>query len=212
MFEEKFYQNASIESFRNYYEQSKRYAENVVQRYIESDSLNGHVIRLSQVVGDYDTGVTITDYGIFDFVKRLKVLSRRYPNSTVRIKIDPESTQNFVSINKVISCLMRFLAMDKVPLIVNIVGKISVKNDSIVKNICNLLPITIIQDEMLDSEYLSVNERIIAAGMSFTGEYTCTDLLFDCKNLDNYSISNEHEVTSQSLNKMLEYYITNLSK
>ena len=56
VFRERFYPNAPIVNFRNYYEQSKRYAENVVQKYIREKNLKGHIIRLSQVVGNNKTG------------------------------------------------------------------------------------------------------------------------------------------------------------
>ena len=52
VFEEKFYENKDISAFRNYYEQSKRFAENIVKTNIQKNRINGHIIRLSQVVGN----------------------------------------------------------------------------------------------------------------------------------------------------------------
>src|SRR5690625_7575781 len=85
-FEERFYANADISHFRNYYEQSKRFAENLVKEYIEQKSLKAHILRLSQVVGNIKTGVTKTNYGIFDFVKELYNLLKGYQGSPIVIK------------------------------------------------------------------------------------------------------------------------------
>jgi nucleoside-diphosphate-sugar epimerase len=105
-FEERFYENAEIDAFRNYYEQSKRYAENVIKNYIDEKGLNACILRLSQVVGNNETGITKTDYGIFDFSKRIQNIALKYPNRKVRIKVDPESTQNLIPIDTVVSYLM----------------------------------------------------------------------------------------------------------
>ena len=55
LFEEKFYENKDISAFRNYYEQSKRFAENIIRTNIRNNGLKGHIIRLSQVVGNQKT-------------------------------------------------------------------------------------------------------------------------------------------------------------
>ncbi|MFA6334125.1 MAG: SDR family oxidoreductase [Bacteroidales bacterium] len=211
LFEEKFYSNEDIAGFRNYYEQSKRFAENVVKKYIEKSNLNGYVIRLSQVTGDNKSGVTITDFGIFDFVKRVYNFSKRYPNETVRISVFPDSTQNLVSIDNIVTYFMRILILNELPSIIHFVGKKSIKNGQIIECICKLLPINIIQDTTLEKENMNAIEKIIAAGMSFTGGYTNTNFLFDTKNLDGIISSYENEVTVLSLYKMLEYFIAGLS-
>ena len=210
LFEEKFYEDDDITAFRNYYEQSKRFAENIVKKHIEQNNLNGYIIRLSQVVGNNKSGVTITDYGVFDFVKRICGFCNKYPDETVRISIDPESTQNLISINNVVNCMMKVLTEHELPLIINFAGRNPIKNDNIIKHICKLLPIDIIQNKTLETANLNIKERIIAVGMTFTGGYTSTNILFDSKNIDAITGTSENEITEQSLYKMMEYFIDKL--
>ncbi len=216
LFEEKFYDNADISAFRNYYEQSKRYAENIVKNHIDQKGLNAHIIRLSQVVGDNTSGVTKTDYGIFDFAKRMYSLSHRYPNETVRIKVDPEATQNLMPINLVVGYLMRTVIIKKVPQIMNFTAKNAIKNRHIIQSVAKLMPINIVPVENLKKEEMTSLERLVSVGMSFTGSYININLQFETKNTDmlmsgngfgkHLSLDNEE----QSIYKMLEYFIGTL--
>ncbi len=209
-FEEKFYPNEDIGKFRNYYEQSKRYAENVVKKHIDENGLNGHVIRLSQVVGNNKTGVTKTDYGIFDFAKRMYSLAFRHPNQTVRVHVDPDSTQNLIPIDTVVNYLMRTVEVKNVPTIMNFIAKKQIKNILIIKSISRLLPIDIVPEKHLVRHEMSALERIISAGMAFTESYINTNLQFDTSNLDKILMVSGHEATENSVYKMLEYFIGNL--
>ena len=209
LFEEKFYDNESIERFRNYYEQSKRIAENIVRQYTERKGLNGYVIRLSQVAGNNISGVTVTEYGVFDFVKRVQKFSGRYPNSTIRIRANPNATQNLISIDNVVNYLMKATCTPQLPAIIHFAGKNPVKNDQIIKCICEHLPITLIQDNTLEKKNMNAKERILALGMSFTGGYTNTDLHISTRNLDKYFSPDGNEVNEESLRKMIRYFIKN---
>jgi nucleoside-diphosphate-sugar epimerase len=210
-FEEKFYPDEGIENFRNYYEQSKRFAENVVKKHIDENGFNGHVIRLSQVVGNNKTGVTKTDYGIFDFAKRIHNLAFRYPNQTVRVHVDPVATQNLIPINMVVNKLMRTVEVKYVPAIMNFVAGNPVKNIHIIKAINKLLPVNIVPELQLKRAEMSALERIISAGMTFTESYIDTNLQFDTKNLEKILMANGYEVNENSVYKMLEYFIGNLA-
>lgn len=211
-FEEKFYTNDDIEKFRNYYEQSKRFSENVVKKQIDNHGLNGHVIRLSQVVGNNKTGVTKTDYGIFDFAKRMHSLAFRNPNQTVRVHVDPVSTQNLIPIDTVVNYLQRTVEVKHVPVIMNFISKNPIKNIHIINSICKLLPIKIIPTKNIDREDMDALERLISVGMSFTGGYNNTNILFDTKQLDKVIISDDNEVNEHTIFKMLEYFIKKLSE
>ncbi|MFW5831734.1 MAG: SDR family oxidoreductase [Prolixibacteraceae bacterium] len=206
VYKEQFYANADIQNFRNYYEQSKRFAENTLKKYIDESRLNGHVLRLSQVVGHNQSGVTPTEYGVFDFAKRIQGISAKYPHKTVRLRINPGSTQNLISIDSTVEYLMKILKEDQLPVIINLVGRENMKNKEIINSICNLLPIKIIQKKELETDKLNSLERIVAAGMAFTGVYANLDLKFDSKNLDKIVSANGNEVTAQSLHKMLDYF------
>ncbi|MEL7589075.1 MAG: SDR family oxidoreductase [Prolixibacteraceae bacterium] len=211
-FRETFYENEDITAFRNYYEQSKRFAENVVKKFIDEHQLNGHIIRLSQVVGNNRTGVTKTDYGIFDFAKRIYSLTYRYPNRTIRVKVDPDSTQNLIPIDTVISYLLRVLEVQELPVIMNFIARNAVKNSHILNSLSKLLPVTIIPDKSLSKVDMNSFERIISIGMSFTSSYTDTNILFDTKNLDRVILSDGNQPDEESVYRMLAYFINNLSE
>ncbi|MBT3385562.1 MAG: NAD-dependent epimerase/dehydratase family protein [Prolixibacteraceae bacterium] len=210
-FEEKFYPNDDIDKFRNYYEQSKRFAENVVKKQIDNHGLNGHVIRLSQVVGNNKTGVTKTDYGIFDFTKRIHSLAFRNPNQTVRVHVNPVSTQNLIPIDTVVNYLLRAVEVKHIPVIMNFIAKKQVKNIHIIKSISNLLPINIVPEKKFARHEMTALERIISAGMSFTESYIDTNLQFDTSNLDKILMVDGHEANENTVHKMLEYFIDNLA-
>ncbi len=211
LFEEIFYGNEDISRFRNYYEQSKRFAENVVKKYMEAHSLDGHIIRLSQVVGNNHTGITRTDYGIFDFAKRIYNLANRYPGKTVRVCFDPESTQNLIPIDTVTHYLMKTVETPEVPVIMNFVGKNAIRNIHIIDSLNKLLPINIVPDKSLQKKEMDSFERIISIGMSFTSSYTGTNIFFDTTNLEKIVRQTDNEVTGQSVFRMLKYFINNLS-
>lgn len=207
-FYERFYENAEIEEFRNYYEQSKRYAENVIKKYMEEQNLNACVLRLSQVVGNNETGVTKTDYGIFDFSRRIQSLVNKYPNRTVRIKVDADATQNLIPIDTVVTYLMSAIKADEVPTILNLISKTSVKNGDLLKSVSELLPVNFIYDNNLQREDMDSLERIVSVGMSFTGAYSDTKISFDTSNLDKIISKDISEVTPESVRQMLEYFLT----
>lgn len=210
-FKEEFYENEDIASFRNYYEQSKRYAENIVRKYIEQHHINGHILRLSQIVGNSKTGVTHTDYGIFDFAKRVYSLSKVHPNSVIRVCIDPDSAQNLLPIDMVTMYLMKTVQNDHLPVIINFVAKNSIKNAHIIYGLNNLLPIKLIPVKTLSTSEMTACERMISIGMSFTGSYANTNLIFETKNLDKITNTGTNEVKSATISWMLEYFLDTLS-
>lgn len=210
LFEEKFYPTQDITQFRNYYEQSKRVAENVMKEYIERGKINGHVIRLSQVVGDSKTGITKTGYGIFDLAKRLYNIASLHSNNTLRIKVDPNGTQNLISIDKVVEVLMNLLIINDLPQIINLIAKKGVKNETIAECINRNLPMKIILDKTLQKKNMNALERMIAVGMSFTGKYAHINLQFAHENLDKIMLSENNEITKQSLCRMMDHYIYEL--
>jgi len=211
-FQEKFYPDAEINQFRNYYEQSKRIAENRLKAHMDNKKFNLHIIRLAQVVGNRETGVTTTNYGVFDFAKRIKSLSKRYPNETVRIKINPESTQNFIAVNVVARYLFEISQIQKLPVIINANGNSYVKNQSITKCLNRLLPINIVHDETLEPRQMTSLERIIAAGMKFTGIYANTIIRFDRTQLEKLVDTSDEKISDESLSRMINYFLENIKR
>ncbi|MFV0591989.1 MAG: SDR family oxidoreductase [Draconibacterium sp.] len=206
-FEEKFYDNADISMFRNYYEQSKRFAENLIRKQIEEEGLNGHILRLSQVVGNNKTGVTKTDYGIFDFGRRIQSLANRNPYRKVRVKVNPETTQNLIPIDTVVAYLMQVVKIPEVPVILNVVAKAGIQNRFILSCLSELLPITLLAEPGLEVSEMDSYERVISIGMSFTNSYTDTNMNFDTAKLDEVMQLEENEATEESIRKMLEYFL-----
>lgn len=212
VFEEKFYPNEDKSHFRNYYEQSKRFAENVVREHIEAGRLKGHVVRLSQVVGNSKTGVTKTDYGIFDLAKRLYKISILHPGNALRIKVDPDSTQNLIPVNVVADALFKMAAESGLPPVIHLTAKNGVKNETIARCLNKYLPLTIITDKKLTKKNMTRLERMMAVGMSFTGKYTQSNLLFDNNNLHKIMPAQVDDVTEASLCRMMAYFFEQLNK
>jgi nucleoside-diphosphate-sugar epimerase len=212
LFEEKFYDNKDISAFRNYYEQSKRFAENIVMTNIRNNGLNGHIIRLSQVVGNQKTGVTKTDYGIFDFAKRVYNLANRYPNEIVRVHVDPKATQNLIPIDTVTGHLTRVVEEKEIPEIMNFVSKNPVQNSFIIDTLNQLVPIQIIPVKTLERKDMNPIERMISAGMSFTESYASIDVLFDTRQKDRFLKNTETGPDYKSIAKMMEYFIETVSE
>ncbi|MCK3683139.1 SDR family oxidoreductase [Maribellus sp. YY47] len=210
-FEEKFYDNADISMFRNYYEQSKRFAENLIRKQIEEEGLNGHILRLSQVVGNNKTGVTKTDYGIFDFARRIQSMANRHPYRKVRVKVNPETTQNLIPIDTVVSYLMQVVKISEIPVIMNVVAKQGIRNGFILSCLSELVPISLLSLPELEVSEMDSYERIISIGMSFTASYTDTNMNFDTTKLDEVMQLEANEASEESIRKMLEYFLDKAS-
>jgi len=209
-FEEKFYPEDDISSFRNYYEQSKRYAENTLKKFMEENGTQAHVIRLSQVVGNSETGVTITDYGIFDFARRIQALSYEFPHQTIRILADPQANQNLIAIDTTVHDLMQLLRVESLPTILNFVANKPVENHQIIQTISDLLPINLVPIKDITADQMNKLEQLVLSGMSFTGNYIDTDIRFDTTNRDHVISSNNRTVSKESLEAMLSYYLDQL--
>jgi nucleoside-diphosphate-sugar epimerase len=211
LFEEKFYPDEDISNFRNYYEQSKRYAENVIKKHIDQNGLNGHIVRLSQVVGNNKTGITKTDYGIFDFVKRIHSLSYKYPDRTLRVHIDPNSTQDLIAIDTVVDYFMQTIEKEDLPVIMNFVANTSVENKHIANSLNKLLPTNLVLLKDIHRKEMDPLEKAISVGMAFTGSYIDTKIQFDTKERDNILITGQNEANAHTVYKMLKYFIKALS-
>jgi len=207
VFEERFYEDAGIDAFRNYYEQSKRYAENLIRTYIDDKGLNACILRISQIIGNRKTGVSKTDYGIFDFAKRIQRLAQQNPGMTLRMQIDPDSTQNLLPIDTMVDYFMQIVAADEVPVILNIVSKKPTRNATILESLEKSLPVKLVADMNLQLSEMSRIERIIAVGMSFTGAYININPNFNTENLDRLVKEKPQEVTSEEIDKMIAYFL-----
>lgn len=93
--------------FVNPYEASKCEAEHLV--YTFRDKLDIVILRPGIIIGDSRTGEADTNFGLYGFLKGIKILKkrakRRQDGQTCRIYLDPEVAQNFVPVNYVIDTL-----------------------------------------------------------------------------------------------------------
>lgn len=212
VFKEDFYENANIYAFRNYYEQSKRFAENVVKENIEKNKLNAHIIRLSQVIGSQKTCISITDYGIFDFAKRVYGLAYRYPNEVVRIHVDPDSTQNLIPVDTVTNHLTEVVEKSNAPDIMNFVSNKSISNSHIIETLNRIIPIRLIPLKKLERISMNPIERLVAVGMSFTESYALANISFDAQKRDHFLNYPETGPDDDSVAKMLQNFIEELQQ
>ena len=210
VFEERFYPDMDVSAFRNYYEWSKRLAENILGKYIERDHLRGHIIRLSQVAGNNKTGEARTDYGIFDFAKRVHRLAKRYPGQTIRAKVAPEGTQNLIPVNTVVDYLMQTIQQREVPVIMNFVARKPVKNRYVISSLNKLIPLTILPVPGLEHSDMNSLERLMAVGMSFTGSYSNLDIRFDTSKRDEMIVQGEDQMDEETVFKMLSWFMENV--
>ncbi|WP_167609209.1 SDR family oxidoreductase [Maribellus sediminis] len=206
IFQERFYPDEEIGAFRNYYEQSKRFAENRLRQYIEEDGLNCCILRISQIVGQKSTGITKTDYGIFDFSKRIQRIAALNPGTTLRMQIDEKCTQNLLPIDTMVSYFMDILQTEKVPPIINIISKKPVSNRSILEILEKLLPIKLVANMKLSNVEMTKIERIMAIGMSFTGAYININPTFETRNLDAL-VTPQPEITPEDVFRMVSYFL-----
>lgn len=207
-FKEEFYPNQEISHFRNYYEQSKRFGENLLYDYKIKNLFPAHIIRLSQVVGDNQTGITDTHYGIFDFVKKVYQISKQFPNENIRVNVNPEATQNLIPIDTVIYYLMASVIRDDLPSVMNFVSNYPIENKIILGIINDILPVKLLSVPGMKKEEMTVPERIVYSGMSFTGSYINTKLTFETTQRDRLVFIHPHEITYDTLRSMLNYYVT----
>jgi hypothetical protein len=183
----------------------------VIKKHIDKNGLNGHIVRLSQVVGNNKTGITKTDYGIFDFVKRIHSLSYKYPDRTLRVHIDPDSTQDLIAIDTVVDYFMQTIEKEDLPVIMNFVANTSVENKHIANSLNKLLPTNLVLLKDIHRKEMDPLEKAISVGMAFTGSYIDTKIQFDTKERDNILITGQNEANAHTVYKMLKYFIKALS-
>lgn len=212
VFQERFYPEADISEFRNYYEQSKRLAENALEEFMDQNAIAAHVVRLSQVVGNSRSGVTRTSYGIFDFAKRVQALAKEYPNQKIRIHADPDATQNLISIDTVVADLVEVANSAEVPGIMNFVANNPMTNRKILRSISDLTSIELIPEKEIFEEDMNEPEKLVLAGMTFTGNYIDTDIDFDTSERDKVISPYHREVNESSVFAMLAYYIDQITE
>lgn len=207
--QEKIYPIAGIEHFRNYYEQSKRYAEHVIAEEVKGNHLNGYILRPSQVIGNSQTGVTKTDFGVFDFVKRMAYLAKRYPNETVRMRGDATMTQNLIPVDVLVDMMAKVIGKDDLPFVTHLVATEPTRNIDIINHLNSILSIHIVFQPLLQTAEMSALERILDAGMAFTGSYSRCHINFDSQNLKYLGAGETIKVKKETLYQMIAYFLEN---
>jgi nucleoside-diphosphate-sugar epimerase len=102
---------SSDRSFVNPYEASKCEAEHLVYGYRKK--LEVVILRPAIIIGDSKTGEADTNFGLYGFLKGIKILKKRVDrkkdNQNCRIFLDPDVAQNFVPVDYVINALVAAL-------------------------------------------------------------------------------------------------------
>ncbi|KON87729.1 short-chain dehydrogenase [Sporosarcina globispora] len=113
---------SSDRCFVNPYEASKCEAEHLVYKF--RNNLDIVILRPGIIIGDSRTGVADTNFGLYGFLKGIKILKkramRRQDAQSCTIFLDPEVAQNFVPVNYVIDVLDAALVHGKNGSIFNI--------------------------------------------------------------------------------------------
>lgn len=109
-------------SFVNPYEASKCEAEHIAYGY--KDKLKVAILRPGIIIGDSKTGEADTHFGLYGFLKGVKILKKRADRKPeykkYRIFLDPDVAQNFVPVDYVINVLTAALVHSRNGDILNI--------------------------------------------------------------------------------------------
>jgi nucleoside-diphosphate-sugar epimerase len=187
-FREGWNERTDPEHFRNYYELTKNQSELVLRDYLRDGRIDGAAIRLGQIVGHSVTGRADTDYGVYDFMRSVSRIARRWPGRTIRVKGDPESALHWLPIDSCVDTLLRIAraAMrDFDPPIFHVVAANAVPVKEFLAAIGAHLPVDlrIVSPNEVDDRSMSRIERLIDARFSYTGKYVSRTFAFDQSNL-----------------------------
>jgi len=94
----------------------------------------------------------------------------------------------------------------------NFVGNHPIKNGQIINALNQLLPIKLVPLKNLDHNDMNSLERLMAVGMSFTGNYQSLHIQFDTSKRDNAITPQNNDIKEDTVYKMLKYFIENVAK
>ncbi|MBT2687721.1 SDR family NAD(P)-dependent oxidoreductase [Bacillus sp. ISL-47] len=161
-------------SFVNPYEASKCEAEHLVYGY--SNKLETVILRPGIIIGDSKTGEADTNFGLYGFLKGVKILKkradRRQGDKKCRIFLDPEVAQNFVPVDYVIEVLEAALFHSRNRDIFNITNPNPPRQSEILSIVKEILDFPQLQMHSLSSsDDMSNEEKAFYDSMSIFHSY-----------------------------------------
>jgi len=202
--------------FRNFYEYSKRVAELDARTAMTERGLSATIHRLGQIVGDSETGNATTDYGLYNLVRAVWAVARRRPGEHVRIEGDPAANLHLVPIDACVDWMTAIAdatTRPDVP-IFHVVDSAPVASSRIAEAIGRHLSLTveIAPPEAFVAHPATLLERIVAARISYTGDYLAQPFTFGRAHLEQLIGSGPAALTDASLQRIIGSLIESLER
>lgn len=211
---ERWYDPATPSAFRNFYEYSKRSAEQLVQDAIERGT-EAAVLRLGQVVGDSRTGQSATDYGMYNLIRAVWAVARRRPNERVRIEAHRDASLHLVPIDAAIRW-MRAIAVAELAsfdcAIFHVIDRQPVAVSEVTNALCRWLPLdlSVVDPAGFEARPSTRLERVVAARLAYTGSYLDQPFRFGRAHLDRLTPGEQTVTTLAALDRIVGAFVNEL--
>jgi nucleoside-diphosphate-sugar epimerase len=212
--DERWYESAAPSHFRNFYELSKREAEIEARAMFEDFGITGAVLRLGQVVGDSRTGMSSSDYGMYNLIRAVWAVARRRPNELVRIEGHPEANLHLVPVDVCVRW-MRDVSRSDVsaasPPIFHIVDHPQ-PAQAVVDALARHIPlrVSIVPPIGFEAKPATTLERVVAARVAYTGSYLAQPFTFGRGHLEGVTSLHDAVVDDDMLDRMIGSYTSGL--
>ncbi len=202
---------AEPQSFRNFYEYTKREAELL----FADKPAPGAVLRLGQIVGDSRTGRAATDYGLYDYIRAIHTITRRRPDERLRVLGDPQAELHLVPVDACVRWMTDLAERDLGaldPPVVHLVDRVSVTAAKVAEMISAHLPVDlrIAPEAEVANAPLNQLERVLEARMTYTGKYISRSIRFRRDNLSALGIDGPPTVPDDVLDRLVGSYARSL--
>jgi len=205
--------------FRTYYEWTKREAEHLVRHAVEEDGIHAIVVRLGQIVGSSATGATTSDYGMYDVIRVVHRLGRRQSVSELRLAGSARATLHLVPIDACIAWLWALAesyvrpAIDQQSPVAHVVDLTDVPVTSVTEAVTRHLGVElrVVDRKEFDTQPRTLPERLLAARMTYLGEYLGEPLVFERAKLDGLLGQDRPAVDSSVLDLLVGTYVAGLN-
>ncbi|TYB54713.1 NAD-dependent epimerase/dehydratase family protein [Nonomuraea sp. PA05] len=188
-------------AYRNDYEYSKRAAEHALGR-------SAIVARLASMCGHSGTGRTLTDLGLYDFLRTVGFFARRDPGRRARIPCHPKANLHLSPIDRCVPRLMR-IADHPDPAVFHVVDAAPVSIGALLETINKHLPIELVAvdpEEIADRPYTRFEAVLNMRGKYLTS-YMAHHYEFPRGNLDRLIGPEPPDVDAAVLDRLVSWYV-----
>lgn len=202
--------------FHNYYEYSKRSAEEVLRSSIAAGEVRAAVVRLGVIVGDSRTGASNSRFGLYEFIDRLFRIAVRRPGSKLRIEGHPDAAHCLLPVDVCAAWLSDLqgsvVATD--PPIVHVVDPHRVRVGQVLELLEQYLPVSLalIDAQDVADAPLTPLENLLRAGMAFTGKYLDEPVHFDMTNLGSAIGPRAPVLDDSTLDRLVRAFLDELER